>query len=147
MSADLELHVFEPENERAKEAYKVLNASTLNSKYFRGFRDLSSNPPNFRTKWDAASDLLSHLPSIWIGEVSWLKAALCEDSKTFIPDPVQKIIDIVGEDFVIIDDSLIAKIKEAMQTKNTTQYKITKTEAVVEFLQNNKGKCVITVSW
>lgn len=86
-------------------------------------------------------------PSIHIGEVSWLKAALFEDSDTFVPSSVMEISEIIGEDFPIIDDELISRIASALKLENTTSYYINTDSSIIEFLKSYKGYPVFTISW
>ena len=90
-------------------------------------------------------DAISNTPSVWVGEVSWLKAALFDDADTFIPRPVDVISEAI-QGIVVIDDALIAKVEEAMQLENQTGYSIASNE-VIEFLKEYKGHRAFTVSW
>jgi hypothetical protein len=90
---------------------------------------------------------MAETPNIWVGEVSWLKAAFCEDNETFIPDAINKISDIIGEDLPVIDDDLINKIAEAMKLPNKTSYSLENAETVIAFLNQYRGEKVFTISW
>jgi len=89
---------------------------------------------------------ISATPSVWIGEVSWLKAALFNDDDTFIPDPVEKISELVA-DKPIITDKLIRAIGNALKLDNKTQYKVAEADNVTKFLRGHKGKRVFSISW
>lgn len=91
-------------------------------------------------------DRFSNTPSVWVGEVSWLKAWLFEDS-SYVPDPVAKVSELIPHNrFTLVDDALIGKVREALLLPNTTPYG-TAVDGVVEFLQQHKGEQVFTVSW
>lgn len=85
--------------------------------------------------------------NILIGEASWLKAALTGDNKTYIPSTIQRVHDIIGECYPVIDDELIKKIEEAFCVDNATCYELHKWENVRNFLVKHKGKRCQTISW
>ena len=101
-------------------------------------------------------DLVMRTKSIWIGEVSWLKASLLEDKNTFIPKTVEKINKIAYET-PLIDNKLILKIKKCFKLPNNTikkggvwkgkGYKISEPDLVVNFLKENIGKYIYPISW
>tara|TARA_B100000614_G_scaffold258752_1_gene281762 strand:+ start:33729 stop:34157 length:429 start_codon:yes stop_codon:yes gene_type:complete len=142
MAADLHIHVF-AEGEVEEAVFEDFFSGTLGSKYFNLDRNRNRDE-----EMDSYS-IISSLPNVWVGEVSWLKAALFEDNKTFIPDPVGAISEIIneGEEFVKIDDELIAKVKEALGHENKTAYSVTSQQEVIDFLESHKGKLAFTVSW
>jgi hypothetical protein len=92
---------------------------------------------------------VSNTPSVWVGEVSWLKAALFDDAETFIPPAVQQIHEIIGEDMPLIDDSLITRVESALGSENPTSYTVAGSEEspVIKFLRDNKGMRAFTISW
>lgn len=137
MAADLHIHVFEGITEEDLAAFF---AGTLGSKWFAsGGSDYSA--------WVNACGKVSKTPNVWVGEVSWLKAALFKDGKTFILDPVLKVQEAIGEDLPVLDDSLVELIMSAFESKNTTGYGIADSEDVQKFLTEYKGKRLFTVSW
>lgn len=138
MAADLSIHVAENITE---DDLRAFFSNTLGSKYFNP----RSGPRNDRQR--AAWESVSSSPSVWIGEVSWLKAALFEEPKTFIPDTVGQIYQIIGEDLPVIDDDLIRKVMAAFDSKNATTYDLANPSEVKEFLESHKGKRAFTVSW
>ena len=137
MAADLCIHVITPEF--TEEDYKKFQASTLGSKYF--------NPKDNDKDFNALFEKCSGTPQVWVGEVSWLKAALFDDAETFIPDPIDEIHKIIGEEFPIINDELIKKIREAIGAENTTGYNLGSADDILKFLEENKGKKAFTISW
>lgn len=137
MAADLHIHVFEGVTEQDLADF---NSNTLGSKYF--------NPRSVAEKSnDTSYDKICETPQIWIGEVSWLKAALFEDSENFIPSTVMRISELIGEDLPVLDDELIAGILAAFDAPNDTSYSLANKNEVAAFLEQHKGKQVFTVSW
>lgn len=143
MAADLHIHVLT--EECTEEHVKADMSNVMGSKY--------ENPDlDFKEKFEKAHkcrlvEVISNTPNIWVGEVSWLKAAFFNDSKTFIPDPIGNVYDVIGEDFPIIDDALIEKIKTAMKVPNQTDYTISSIKKVIGFLKAHKDKKAFTISW
>lgn len=139
MAADLHIHVFS-EGELEEDDFATFFSNALGSKWFTW----DSASPEER---DKVLDKISHTPNIWAGEVSWLKAALFEDKSSYIPSTVDKINRIIGEHLLVVDDNLIAEIKEAFTLPNSTSYSLALCEEVVAFLEEHKGKRAFTVSW
>ena len=120
----------------SEETIKLFNSSTLGSKWFGYGR---SHEDDYLS--------VAHTPDIWVGEVSWLKASLFEDSDTYIPDSVMEVSKIIGEDFRKIDDKMIEEIERALSLDNTTNYRIASKESITEFLREHYGKKTFTISW
>ena len=140
MAANLHMHIFERMTE---EDLIIFSSNILGSKYFSWS---FGNPPSEEKK-DIAWKNIMNSPNIWVGEVSWLKAGLFEDSKTYIPDTIGEISNIIGEDLPIIDDEIIQKILRAFELENKTSYNVAKKDDVKNFLLDHKGKKIFTVSW
>lgn len=139
MAADLYIHIFQDITE---EDLRIFFSSTLGSKYYDETLQVGSQ------EWDEAYDKVAGTPRVWIGEVSWLKASLLGDAERYIPDAVQRVTDIIGEDLPVIDDHLIAQIEQAITLPNHTAYRVVSDpKEVVEFLRRYKGKRCFTVSW
>ncbi len=68
MAADLYIHVFEGISE---EDLKVFFSNALGSKWFAGFYAVDDHG-----KEEESYANISETPRVWVGEVSWLKAAL-----------------------------------------------------------------------
>ena len=141
MSADLYLHVFE-DGVLTEEDFKAFFYSTYGSKWY---------DPSLELEWVGYRDNIfkkfSNTQNIWIGEVSWFKAALFEDSDNFIPDLVNKVSEFVGEELPVVDDEFIKKIESFYSLENKTRYNLSEKKEVIEFLEQNKGKRAFTVSW
>jgi hypothetical protein len=132
MSADLYIHVLT--DKFTKEHYAAFQSNTLGSKFFGlGYYDLFT--------------MCEETPHVWVGEVSWLKAMVTGNKDVFVPDVVQQITELIGENFPVIDNNLIAKAKLAMFAKNSTGYSVSNGRAVVKFLKENTGKQAFTISW
>lgn len=87
-------------------------------------------------------------PNIWIGEVSWLKAAMFEEgSEMFVPGPVQRIEELVGSGKPVLDEDLRDRILAAFDLPNTTNYAVAKKEDVALWLDRHMGCGLYTVSW
>lgn len=136
MAADLSIHIYEG---ITQDDMKRFFSSTLGSKYFN-----MSTPSNYD---DGMYEKFGNTPSVWIGEVSWLKAVITDDAETFVPHPCQAICDIIKEDLPVIDDALISKIVNACSVENSTDYDTANPDKVKLFLEEHKGKKVFTVSW
>ena len=139
MSADLHIHVMEGVT---ADDLRCFNAHTLSSKYFDMNRRECDTNYDCR-HWRAIIDS----PQIWVGSVSWLKAMLLEATETYVPETVGKIAALIGEDEPIIDDDLIAKVREAFESTNDTSYSIADVNDVIAFLEVHRGKKAFTVSW
>ena len=99
-------------------------------------------------RWDECVEVFSKTSQIWVGSVSWLKAGMSGDEKTYIPDVVNEIHKIIGEDFPIINEDLIGKIEAAYdKCVNKTSYSVEKKEKVVDFLKEHMGEKACTISW
>jgi hypothetical protein len=141
MAADLHIHVYEGLTE---EDMRIFFSNTIGSKHCP-FPFMPEISPEDERKVLAK---IHKTPNIWIGEVSWLKAAMFEDGDSYVPDPVAKVSEIVGEDLPVIDDEFIKKIVEALGAENKTSYDTEKDEdSVRAFLEKHKGKKVFTISW
>jgi hypothetical protein len=105
---------------------------------------------------DLNEKIVDRTENIWVGEVSWLKAALFGDSETYIPDTVAEIHEACCG-MKTIDDDMIDKVKKAFELKNNTikengvwngsGYRLAKVQEVVNFLEKNKGHKSFTISW
>jgi hypothetical protein len=141
MAADLSIHVLT--DEFTEEHCKAFASHTLGSKHFNLGYDRRFEKEHGCDLFSLAADT----PSVWVGEVSWLKAALSGEDEEFIPDAVGSISEIIGEDFPVIDDSLIQRIDDAMKLPNTTEYSINSAGEVLAWLKAHKGERAFTVSW
>lgn len=88
------------------------------------------------------SDLIAKVyatPRVWCGEVSWLSAAISQDTESNVPKPVELISSLVGFGRVI-DDDLIEAIGQAFDAPNMTPYRLNDPEKIIGFLIEHKGK-------
>ncbi len=138
MSADLHVHVMTGVTEDELALFKC---NTFGSRFF----DMSRYREHDRM-YDSLFSKMSDTPNEWVGEVSWLKAGIM-GSDEYIPDPVQAVSDIVGEDLPVIDDEFIKKIADAMGLENSTTYVVSTGGKLCEFLSKYKGERVFTISW
>lgn len=102
-----------------------------------------------KEEYDDANLLVASSPSCWIGDVSWLKAAILENGDKFIPQLVYRVSQLIGDDPVEITDNLISQIAEIFDTStNSTTYSVqTDKDKIIEFFENNKGLKCFSVSW
>lgn len=94
---------------------------------------------------------------VWIGEVSWLKAALMEDSEAYVPYPVARVhrsvmdtskgVNSQGLRLAVLDQALRSRILEALELPNQTTYQVADPKDVDEWLAAHMGDQIFTVSW
>ena len=150
MAADLHIHVFE-EGELTEENFRAYFSNTLGSKWFNPLSCGMANAVE-RLRWPVGDT-----PSVWVGEVSWLKAALLGDEESYIPEGVEAVNSIIGESLPIVDDELIEKIRAALCLPNRTArpggvwkgagYNVSGPGGVCAFLEQHRGKRAFTISW
>lgn len=92
-------------------------------------------------------DIVYNTPHYVVGEVSWLKAAIFDDDEAFIPDPIGRISELIGEDVKLIDQELIEGVRTAMLLPNQTGYTLNDGDGLVLFLSEHIGKECFAVSW
>lgn len=141
MSADLHIHSMRGVTEQDLGCFF---SNTLGSKWFQWWMR-----PNCIERWKCKHhDAVLASGNIWIGQVSWLKAALTE-SDEFIPEPVQAIHELIGEHLPILDAELKDKILQALTIPNerASFYNIAERKDVEEWLDRNMGQKLFTVSW
>jgi hypothetical protein len=137
MSADLQIHVFGGVADEADLAR--FQSHTMGSKYF--------NPSVYEPYDPDLYDRMTRTPSVWVGEVSWLKAALLGDAKRYVPNTVGAISEIIGEDLPVIDEALIARVGRAFKKSNKTGYHVSQAGPVLDFLREHMGERAFTISW
>lgn len=71
--------------------------------------------------WEATRKKFNREPSIWIGQVSWLKAGLFEEFERYVPLPVWTVSQIVG-DSVVLTPGVAKAILAAMNLPNRSIY-------------------------
>jgi hypothetical protein len=89
---------------------------------------------------------INNSPNLWVGSVSWLKAAILGDAEKYVPSPVQIISDIIGDDIELTPE-VLEKICAAYDVENATQYEIGSKDEMRKFLARYIGKRIFTVSW
>mgnify|MGYP001575725768 CR=1 FL=1 len=143
MSADLHIHVID--NGVTEQDVKIiLHSSSIASKYFSGFGD----SPFTREQATESLDRVATSSQIWVGEVSWLKAALLDGgSEEYIPNVVEHVQRVIGEDFPTVTEELIAALCSGFAMPNTTHYSTSAWEEIEAFLREHMGKQLFTVSW
>ena len=82
--------------------------------------------------------------SIYIGEVSWLKAMLFEDEK-YVPDPIRAISELIGLELVELTPNLRDDLVAAIDIENRTNYSVATTkQELTDFLDRNIGGQIFT---
>jgi hypothetical protein len=145
MAADLHIHIVD--NGYTEADAKRFMGHSFGSKHF-SWENVTDANSGDTDKWEK----IQKTPNIWVGEVSWLKAALVEDGGgDYIPGHVQAVYDAIGEDLPVIDDELIKTIDAGFAVPNGSIYHdegFEQTHAkVLAFLREHKGKQCFTVSW
>lgn len=143
MSADLYIHAAVGIDEFDMGVFK---ASSFGSKHFSMARAAYYQGPG-SAKSEEVHSRIAASPQVHVGSVSWLKAAIIGDDTAYVPDAVAEVHDITGEDLPVIDDGLIARVKDALALENHSQYRLNDVAAVLAFLEAHKGQRAFTVSW
>ncbi len=139
MSADLHIHILEG---ITIETLKRFQCNTLGTVFF----DPSLWQAHAKHS-DEDHNAVEKTPSVWVGEVSWLKAAVFNDPDSFIPNPIEAVAELFKQGVVDITDELIERVEKALERSNQTAYRIERKEPVVDFLKEHKGKKAFTISW
>lgn len=141
MAADLFIHAI-PDDFPEETVYNFLGHA-LGSKHFSWARvDLANNDPA-----GARFNRILSTDKIWVGEVSWLKAALFDDEASYIPAPIAFIALAIGEDLPILTPPVKAIILMGLDLQNTTNYRLTERTLVADWLDAHMGQRLFTVSW
>lgn len=166
MAADMKIHVMDaPGKEVSRETLRVFFNGTLGSK-LGGWPKITDDMTEEEAgslieaffaesptheEWGEAYLRVAETPGVWVGEVSWLKAALTGDVETYIPDPVSDVREAIGEDLPIIDQDLIERVMQALKGSNETGYDVANetygVRQIREFLETHRGLRAFTVSW
>ena len=140
MSADLHIHA---SGKIPKEELEQYNKTYITS--WKDGKDTYLDENDNELFYD--QEKIHNSESVWIGEVSWLKAGLMQDTDTFVPSTVMRVSEIVGRNLPVIDDEFIDKVIESFSLPNTTQYTLADKEEVREFLEKHKGEMAFQISW
>jgi hypothetical protein len=131
-----------------EEDLKCFFSSTLGSRWFSWTGSRCGMNNCDCAHWEHVTDS----DQIWIGEVSWLKAAITEDVDSYVPEPVQAVNELIGESLPVLDEDLKKKIIDACiaprQSQGASWYQSTdKVEALAKWLDEHMGQKLFTVSW
>ena len=151
MATDMNIHIFKNITEKD---LAIFFKDTLGSKWFDN--SYLENPPDPKEFWDTYSDRMkqeekvwdrvSKTPSVWVGEVSWLKASLFEGD--YIPDVVGEVYELIGDDLPVIDQEFISKVERIYKVaKGHKFYDTSSKDKVLKFLNENIGERCFTISW
>jgi hypothetical protein len=94
--------------------------------------------------WEA----VSNSSNVWIGEVSWLKAGLTGDDG-YVPEPVEAVAKLIGEDLPVLDDELRARLNGALGLDQTRApgYDTAEADDVSKWIDEHMSERLFTVSW
>ena len=107
MAADLYIHIRTPDVTRE-------NLTVFSAEYRSGDDD---------TAYHSAMNLIGESPMKWIGEVSWLKAALLNKPEEYVPETVDIVVALIPDDvFTLITNPLIEKVAQAFDLENKGNY-------------------------
>jgi hypothetical protein len=140
MAADLHIHVVDEVPDRI---LRIFNADL--------FPPVISDVPEYSgAERDEAFGIMVNTVNLWVGRVSWLKAALTRDPTSYVPDLVQIVAEVIPPyPPVVVDEGLLASLETALQqVKNAPEYYKTEDPAtVLAWLRDHRGCRVVTVSW
>lgn len=140
MATDLHIHVLENVTE---DDYKLFCCNILGSKHYD-----ASRFEEYNTRSTELIIRFSCTPNVWVGEVSWLEAALfSEEPEEYIPGPVGEVEEVMGEDCPVLNEALEARILAAFDLPNTSRYRVAAKDDVAKFLAEHRGKRICTISW
>lgn len=114
MSADLTLFAIDPGD-------LVLRGDVAR---YRAADWICDDPPPNAISFEDASSVITRLcayPHVEVGQVSWLKAALFEQHERYIPGPVERCAQIIG-DGVLLSDGMAKAITVAFNVPNRSVY-------------------------
>ena len=157
MAADLHIHVFE-EGQLTEDHFRAVFSNTIGSKWELPWGDDRAICGSPFQEWAEPLRLeVYETSAVWVGEVSWLKAALLGNAEAYIPDTVAEVYEIIGEEQPTVTEELIEKVKEAFRLPNKTAqenggycgegYSLANVNDVVKFLEKHIGWKAFTVSW
>jgi hypothetical protein len=87
-------------------------------------------------------DVLLGADGVWIGRMSWAKAAIDGDVDQYVPEVVQEVTKLFsGRRLVMINDKLIELIDRCfLESVPNDHYATAEREEVITFLTQHKGK-------
>ena len=110
--------------------------------------DLFNTPDEYFEEQDGALEIIRETPQCWVGQVSWLKAALLDDEESYVPSPVGRISELIPYwTTVRVTEELIEQVDKAFDLVNSTSYDVVERKKIIAFLRENFDKEVFTISW
>jgi hypothetical protein len=146
VSADLHVHAF-VDGTLTEEDFRCFFGHTIGSKWGPSWDNMAGGSPGCQKALCKHWTRISTTDNVWVGEVSWLKAAFLDDPKTFVPDVVAAVVDAIGEELPVINDDLIARVTTALNAGNATGYRVSLPDKVLKFLEAHREQRAFTVSW
>jgi len=134
------LHVFT--KQFTTEHYKAIVSNVVRLPWFI---------PGYKNEYEETNnvdlfDMCIETPHVQVGGVSWLLAGLYEDKKRYVPKSIQAIEHIANNGFPTINDSLIAKIDDALNITNESIYELNDHATILSFLDYHRGQRIFTIS-
>lgn len=148
MAADLHIHIMTDDVD--ENDLRAFFSNNMGHKWYQPMSIPARPAEAGIMEWEDYQEILDKIaktPDIWIGEVSWLKAALFEDSETYIPDPIGDLEELIDDGVTVINEKFITMVEEAFKQPNDTTYQIANVTEIVEFLREHAGKRIFAVSW
>ncbi|GEM_PF-3040838 len=132
MAADFQLVAFRESMFTMRDF--VIEAST----HMGYWMDIRADLPDEEVR--KVEDRFLSLPFVSVGECSLLKAALFDEEETFVPNPIQKILDLIGpKEIRKCDEAFVQGVKEALALPNQTGYKLADPRRVILFVESHIG--------
>ena len=141
MAVDVYIHLID--GFVTEEDLKCFFSKVIGSKYYL---DYKNGPRTHENVLNCEhSQNIESSPNVYIGEASFLKRSLDKDG-LYVPDTVQRIIDIISDnedEFSIVNRNLIKEVKKAFKIKNRAlNYEVGNEKEVIMFLKECKRKKV-----
>lgn len=103
--------------------------------------------PEYRPHWRLLMERIARTPNIWVGEVSWLGAAITEDESTSIPDTIMAL-DRMLQTRPKLTPELERQILATFTLPNhTDHYRVADVQQVAAFLARYRGKQLFAITW
>ncbi|KKL45955.1 hypothetical protein LCGC14_2350440 [marine sediment metagenome] len=92
-------------------------------------------------------DKVDNTPSIWIGEVSWLKAGLFDNAEEYIPKTIGAVAKLFENPIVDVTQEFVKLVQAAFTLEPHHYYGRNEAVKVTRFLSKYIGKKAFTISW
>lgn len=146
MAADLHLHAM---GDVTEDDLACFFSTTIGSRWFS--EPFGSHPCQLDDDYQCAHWVaVADSDDVWIGEVSWLSAGLTGNLNS-VPEPVERVADLIGDDLPELTPELREKIIEAVAVDRLRNngYKTVKPgdKGLITWLNDHLDDRLFTVSW